>query len=172
LASQTDRAVRLDGRAQFVSLPARWADQPTYSVALWFETTRAGGYLASRDLVFGSKGWSLSIDAQGRLEFRTFNPITGGPQATVAAHPVTDGRPHQVVAVKSGHVQTIYLDGRSAASATFPAAMTAAPGLPISLGRRANGTGYFAGRLDEFAYFGRRLTGKDAADFYSAGTRP
>ena len=76
------------------------------------------------------------------------------------------------VCTKSGHVLQLFVDGRLAASKTYPSFIKSTTPLPIELARRGDGSGSFAGTIDEFAFFGTALRESDVAALYTAGSLP
>jgi hypothetical protein len=76
------------------------------------------------------------------------------------------------VCTKLGHVIQLFVDGRLAASATYPAFIKGTTPPPIELARRGDGSGAFNGTLDEFAFFGTALSESEVAAFHSAGSLP
>lgn len=168
LAGDPDRAVMFDGARQFASIAnGSWMDVPDYAVTLWFRGSRPGGYLAARDN-YASKVWDLAFDPSGRLRFGTFSSFGGHGQSVVSAAPFDDGRPHLAVGVKDGTSMLLYVDGRLAASASWPSyARSTTAGMDLA--RRGNNSGFFAGTLDEFAFFDTPLSAAEVLALYRAG---
>jgi len=173
LTDDPDPSVTFNGSSQYARIPgAPWMNVDTYSFAVWFRATRPSQYVVSHDNLWGSKVWDLSLDKDGHLQCVTFAPFTGGGQTAVSTGVFDDGVRHMAVCTKSGHVLELYVDGRLAASKTYPAFIKSTTPLPIELARRGDGSGSFAGTVDEFAFFGTALRESDVAALYSAGSLP
>lgn len=171
LTDDPDTAVVFDGTTQYVRVPGTASmDVDSYTVTVWFRATETGQYLASRDSYWGSKVWDLLVDASGHIQFQTFAPFTGAPQAAVSPGVYIDGARHMAVATKSGTEVRLYLDGRLVATEDYPSFVPGTPTLPIDLARRGNGSGQLAGTLDEFAFFESALSEADVAELYDAGS--
>ena len=169
LSGDPDAAVAFNGAGQFASIPgAAWMNVPDYSFAVWFSGSKAGRYLLARD-DFRSKVWNLQFDASGHVRFVTYASFGGGGQPVDSRGAYNDGHRHLAVCVKQGSSTLLYVDGELAGSAswrTFATSATAA----IDLGRRGNNRGFFAGTLDEFAFYDTVLSADDALALYRAGT--
>jgi hypothetical protein len=173
LTDDPNPSVTFNGSTEYARIPgATWMNVEDYSVAAWFRATKPSQYVVSHDNVWGSKVWDLSLDKDGHLQCVTFAPFTGSGQTAVSAAIVDDGRRHMAVCTKSGHLLRLFLDGRLVASQTYPTFITSTAPLPIELARRGDGSGSFAGTLDEFAFFGAAITESDVTTLYDAGSLP
>ena len=145
----------------------------TYSVAVWFRATRPSQYVVSHDNVWGSKVWDVSLDKDGHLQCVTFAPFTGGGQTAVStSHRGRRRHGTWPVRTKSGHQLGLFVDGGSPPRRRTPTFITSTTPLPIELARRGDGSGSFAGTLDEFTFFGAALTESDVKTLYDAGSLP
>ncbi len=168
MTGQPGSAVEFHGFPQYVTVPgASWMDVPDYSFAVWFAGTRPGEYLLARDN-FASKVWNLQFDAAGRLEFVTYASFGGDGQAVASRVAYDDGRPHLAVGVKDGDSTRLYVDGELAASASW-SSFARSSTVGIDLSRRGNNFGYFAGTLDEFAFYDTVLPASDVRALFDAG---
>ena len=173
LTEDPDSAVTFNGSTQYAQIPgAAWMNVDTYSFTVWFRATKPSQYVVSHDNLWGTKVWDLSLDKDGHLQCLTFAPFTGGGQTAVSTQVFDDGARHMAVCTKSGQVLQLFVDGRLAASKTYPSFIRSTTPLPIELARRGDGSGSFAGTIDEFAFFGTQLRESDVAALYSAGSLP
>jgi hypothetical protein len=170
VTGDAERAVKLSGLNQYVDVVgAPWMDAPDYSVVVWFNGTGTSRYLASRDDYSRTKVWDVLVDATGRVQFLTYGWATGAGQRAISAHAYNDGRPHMVVATKSGTRMQLFVDGDLVASETFTTFVRGSAAPDIEIGRRGNGIGPFAGTVDEFAFIGRPLSALDVFGLYRVG---
>jgi 4-amino-4-deoxy-L-arabinose transferase-like glycosyltransferase len=169
VSAQPGRAVAFHGFRQYVSVPGgTWMDVPDYSVAVWLQGTRPGEYLFSRD-DFVQKVWNLQLDESGHLRFVTYASFGGAGQSVDSRAVYDDGRPHLAVCVKDAGTMRLYVDGRLVGSASWPTFARSAT-VGIDLARRGNNFGYFAGTLDEFAFYDTVLSAAQVRALFDAGT--
>jgi concanavalin A-like lectin/glucanase superfamily protein len=112
-----------------------------------------------------SSGLHLMLDGSRRVLFR----VGTGSGATTATGPaLATGTWHQIVGTLAGRAAAVYVDGRSVASASLPAAPTAST-RELYLGRYSgSASGYWQGRLDEVSLYGRALSATEVATHYAA----
>ena len=169
LTGDLDTAVAFNGVSQFATIAGGpWMNLPDYTFAVWFSGSKAGRYLLARD-DFRSKVWNLQFDASGQVRFVTYASFAGGGQFVDSSGVYNDGHRHLAVCVKHGSSTLLYVDGDLAGSAswrTFATSATAA----IDLDRRGNNRGFFAGTLDEFAFYDTVLSAADALALYRSGS--
>lgn len=178
LVGDANTAVTLDGSNDYVAISAAsWMNIADYSVEVWFKSTSttAGVYFATRDnAVTGTKIWGLGFNntaGDGKVVFVTWSSVSGSlfqPLYSTTAG-FNDGAWHHVVAVKSGNMVLLYVDGVLENSSTAYSAFDTSSAVGIDLGRRGNSSLYFPGTLDEFAFYPTALSAARIATHYRAG---
>jgi hypothetical protein len=160
----------LSGLNQYVDIAgAPWMDVPDYSVVVWFSGTGTSRYLVSRDDYSHTKVWDVLVDANGRVQFLTYGWATGAGQRAISSRAYNDGRPHMVVATKSGTMMQLFVDGALVSAEQFDTFVHGSVTPDIEIGRRGNGIGYYAGTMDEFAFIDEPLSALDVHGLYRAG---
>ncbi|HEY3337221.1 MAG TPA: LamG domain-containing protein [Propionicimonas sp.] len=155
---------------------AKSTPSASFSLQVWFRTTTtAGGKLAGFENVQTGKGSradrSLYLTNSGRLVFGTYRTTirtVTGPKS------YNDGRWHQATATQAPGGTKLYVDGALVASTTLTGAQPGDGYWRIG-GGNLDGwpsqptSAYFAGSLDEFAYYATALSaGTIAAQFKAA----
>ena len=111
-----------DGTSNWLQTTKSVGTTPTtFSLAIWFSTTKAGGYLiglngSQTSTSGGSFDRHIYVDTGGQLTFGTFS---GGVQAIRSPAAYNDGKWHQAVATMSAATgMALWVDGAKVASNT------------------------------------------------------
>jgi hypothetical protein len=150
------------------SLPL--AGQPR-TVEGWVNTTDSGpDFLAGYGQALGAEGFSVSIDP-------TDVTVSGYEDDLVFTSPaaLNDGSWHFVVATTTRTSATVYVDGTSLGTQTFPTPLdTLAAPEGLEIGAPPQGCcGYFTGGLADIAVFPTALTAAQVtAQFTASGRAP
>ena len=176
----TGRSMTFDGASGSLSSPAITGGMPSvYSLAIWFRTTTTSG---GKLIGFGSAqtGASGTYDRHvylansGRVYFGVYANAVRTVASTAAYN---NGTWHLAVATQSTAGLRLYVDGQLVGADTTTT--TAEPGtsayVRIAYDNLDNWTStptsrYFAGGLDDAAYFTTALTSAQVQALYEAGT--
>ncbi len=180
-ADGDDGSATLDGSAGAVQVPT---DQLKNAVALsfelWFRTGKPNGVLLGiQDVDLGAtpKDWnpSLLVDADGKLRGQLWHG--GSWKPIVSGSAVTDNAWHHAVLTGSGSGQSLYLDGTKVGSLNEPSKSETLARAYLGAGFSSEGwdgqkpgTRYFAGQLDEAAFYTKELTESTVAEHYRSRT--
>jgi hypothetical protein len=178
-ADDTGSAMRFDGNLGYLSSAQLSSAPQVFTVALWFKTTtdRGGklvGYGNARTGPSGIFDRHLYLTDEGRVVFGVY---VDGTRTISSRDSYRDGRWHQAVASVSAAGMRLYLDGALVAA---DAAVTSAEPAPAGYLRvgydnldgwpNAPRSRYFAGTLDEVAFYLRALSAAEVkAQFDAAG---
>lgn len=169
LTGDSDTAVTFNGSNQFANIAgASWMNTADYSIECWFKT---GALAAQRVLVSRDDGatkiWDVLLSTSGNVQMNIFN----GPTAQTVTSPAAyaDNVIHHVVCTLSGTTATVYVDGVQVGQGTGIASNSSTT-QQISVARRNNGTLFYDGTVDEFAYYGTALSSSRVAAHHTAGT--
>ncbi|WP_455569190.1 LamG-like jellyroll fold domain-containing protein [Streptomyces lavendulae] len=174
-----DGSITLDGTKGAVQVPAEpLAGATAVSVEMWFRTDKPSGVLLGlqdTDLGTTPTAWnpSLLIDADGKLRGELWDNALGNP--VVSPSKVTDNKWHHVVITGGANGQTMYLDGTKTGfqpgvvkPETLARAYLGAGYSNTNWDGQPAGTRYFAGQLDEAAFYSKELTAQTVADHFKA----
>lgn len=174
--NDSGRAMTFDGSSGSLSSRALSNGTPsTFSLAIWFQTTRAGGMLIGVEDDGGrtsSSGRFISMsDRSGRIRFGTSSSSTT-PISTSSSY--DDGSWHLAVATASSAGTRLYLDGALAdsdSSTVSRSSSTAYVRVAYSASSSSSSSNpYFSGTLDDATLFTSVLTASQVASLYAAGT--
>ena len=162
-AGHSGQAFELDGNGDFVTLgnPAALRVQD-FTISAWVKRSS----LTQGGLIFGYGfgGYTLGLFDDGKLLVSNVGISFVGTSSLA----ITDDAFHHVAVTKSGNTVTFYVDG--VAETTGPYVTSFSFGTNAAIGARAdNGTGSFAGRIDEVAVFNRPLSEDDILALRSSG---
>ena len=176
----TGSAMTFDGASGYLSSPLVATGIPnTFTLAIWFKTTTTRG---GKLIGFGASQTGVSNNYDRHLYMTNAGTVVFGvyPNAVkTLASPTSynDGTWHQVVATLSSAGMRLYADGKLLAS---DATVTSGEGYTSGYLRvgfdNLDGwvsvptSRYFAGTLDDAAYYSTALTAAQVADQYQAGT--
>lgn len=168
----------LNGSSNWISTTTRVGTTPAnFSLAIWFRTTVAGGYLigintkqTADDVVFDRH---IYLDTSGRLVFGTYSATY---QTVTTSSTYTDGRWHQVVATMStGTGMALWVDGAKVASnSTYTTAQANTGWWSIGYGNLSGWPGapsstYFSGGLRFAAAYRGVLSDAEIVAEYANG---
>ncbi len=154
------------------------APQPAptvYTEALWFETTTAGGALATFGNSVGAansnQDRTIYLTSGGQLAFGTWTGVTN---VITSPSTYTDGKWHLVVATQGSDGMHLYLDGKQVVSNTIAGNQSYTGywqlGIPVNNGWPNRATGRFAGSLSDASLWdGTELTAAQVQTLYAAG---
>ena len=120
LATDTDRALGLNGSSQYFYGNTSYVNPTTFSIEAWFKT--AGGYGSGGQIVGMRNSQSTTATKADRLVYMTnsgqlyFGVYPGAVKTIHSTGSYNDGNPHQVVATLSGAGMFLYVDGTQVAS--------------------------------------------------------
>lgn len=162
----------------------------SFSLELWVNSlSQTGGelvrkYQCSLNCVAGESTayWDLALAANGNPSFGTRTDAGANIiETTDTLHAVNDGHWHHLVGVRDATASTdiLYVDGQLAATTSLAPVddgpMTNQDGEvdPITFGAAIDGgkstlVGFFAGGIDEVAYYSQALTASQIAAIYAA----
>ena len=185
VANDENGAITFDGVDDIAVLPPASgiaAGDTSYTIEAWishpevdandrviWEQQSAGGYAVT----FALAGTSAP-DAGALFFQQNTGPTTG--DVTVSSTRIDDGNPHHVVAVNTGAITQIWVDGVLSITGPAFAAMNAPESVRIGYGNAYNsvatifGSGMFAGTIDEVAVYDSALDATRIAAHYAAGT--
>jgi hypothetical protein len=174
----TGSAVSFNGTTDYAGYATAVAVTGTYTIETWFKTTTPRG---GRLVGFGAQATGASKTTDRQLYMADSGQVVYGinpPSYKVVTSPKSynDGVWHHAMATRSGAGLTLYLDGALVASAGTTTSSSAYSGF-FRLGydsltgwTPAPTSSFFAGTLDDAAYYNKSLTANDAADHYAAGS--
>lgn len=146
-----------------------------FTVQVWFRTaTRTGGKIAGFESARTGNGSrhdrSLYLTDAGRLVFGTRD---GRPRTLTSPASYADGAWHQATATQSGDGTRLYVDGKLVAKNSTRRAQAGSGYWRLGGGNLAGwpsrpSSSYFAGSVDEFAYYGSALSAATIAAQYRA----
>jgi hypothetical protein len=171
-----DAAVQTLGTsASGVSLGAKTTPAKAFTVQVWFRsTTRAGGKIlgfeSSRTGSGSRADRSLYLTNDGRLAFGT---RAKSRQTVVSAARFTDGGWHRATATQSSSGTRLYVDGVLVAKGSAKKAQAGSGYWRLGGGNLSGwpsrpASAWFAGGLDEFAYYPTALSAATIAAQYRA----
>lgn len=175
-AIRGNNAIQTDGDpTSGVYQAAKSTPSKAFSVQVWFKTTStAGGKIAGFENVQVGKGSradrSLYLTDSGSLVFATYNGVI---RKVTSPKSYNDGRWHQATATQSSSGTRLYVDGVQVASTSLTGAQAGTGYWRIGGGNldampSKPSSGYFAGSLDEFAYYGTALSASTVAAQFKA----
>ena len=182
VSGQVGQAIRFDGKASFLEVPASAAmdaGEGDFSVEIWLRTTvkdRIRNLADHRNEA--PRGWLLYI-RRDQPGFQVADAAMVADAVPAGAPAIADGRWHHVVGVAKRlppQPPAIYVDGRGPfkGQRNVPLANLSHQ-TPLWFGRHhrnsyvAREDYFFTGDLDEFAFYRRALTPADVAALYRAG---
>ncbi len=183
IPGSADGAVLLDGTNDNVSVPTNSIYWPSATVSVtiecWYKgtdvgTTLAAGTVGPKAFVAANVGGSdkryvLGLDGAGKVRCYTdAQYIVTGPSTTT----VNDNNWHHIVLTitASSYDTELYVDGTLQATNSTPNdAGQGSPNLVIGRNERQATNGYLAGRVDEVAVYGTKLSGARILAHYQAG---
>jgi hypothetical protein len=165
-----------DGSVEYVDVPYNAALNPAgdFTAECWFSPDGAGNttcIMSSFDFDNGGsirRGWIFYQGTQSQLQFRTYFGTSGNLTA-ITSIPMTVGTYYHAVLTRSNSVFRIYLNGSLAGSVT-DASYLPATHSDYTIGIRSDGSFPWAGKIDEVAFYGSRLSDSTIAAHYSAAT--
>ena len=149
-----------------------WNPDESFSLELWVRTTSAG---PGNKVFIGRQGydsethWWIGMDGQGYATFYLLDILWQGIGLEKSGVPLTDGKWHQIVAIKDGnqHVNKLYVDGQLVNSGSFKYVNSFASQSPVNIGYLDVADKYrFNGDIDEVKLFGRVLSAEEIQDRY------
>ncbi|HLJ92090.1 MAG TPA: LamG domain-containing protein [Gemmataceae bacterium] len=174
IANDSDTAVSFDGASSHIRVLSAVGDD--FSVELWMNTTT--------DSLFGAQGyqgtglvWSDVPGTANDWIVAYLNDVacffTGNPDdSIIGMTPLNDGNWHHIVATRvKGGDKNLYVDGNLEANGTTNG--NTLMGNPvIEIGGNTLDRRYFAGSLDEVAFYSAALTPNQVLTHYKAGIGP
>ncbi|RTY36918.1 DUF4347 domain-containing protein, partial [Chlorobium phaeovibrioides] len=140
-----------------------------YTISAWVkpaDTALNQSIFYARENTADEKYLDLCVNSDGTLTFivRTIYPDTQGSVTSTVR--VDDGRWHNVTAVKSGSVHTLYIDGVSAGMFTLGENLMQLDYFYIGASRTDsnNIAQFFNGRIDEFRLWDKALSASELRD--------
>ena len=179
LTRETDKAATFDGLDDYVRVDRAISDD--FSIEFWFKSTQGIGAatitdwyntagLVDADVTGTANDFGVGLRSDGRVLAGIGNPDTTIISTTSTAY--NDGNWHHVVftRTRSPSALALYVDGVANGTAVgSTASLTASSAL--NFGKRASGSNYFAGSLDEVAVYNRVLSAATVLKHYQAGVR-
>ena len=171
LGSSPDTALGFDGTTGYISLGDPSALQPQQvSVEAWVNTTSTPGNVNAivRKRFYG---YRLGLNQNGtpRFQIENSNAIE---YAATGATSVADGHWHYLVGTYNGSQVCLYVDGVAAGACQTAGTIYYSTDL-VAIGRDGGAAGgYFTGRIDEVAIYGRALTAAEVQAHYAAALPP
>ncbi len=174
---QVSLAIDLDGVTEHISVPddnaLDFSAGQDFAVALWMKAAAAQpdtGAVGNSIVDKGSSGahypYTLQMANDGRV-VASRSDGTHLPQVT-SAYAANDGLFHHIALVKSGETLTLYVDGEVSGSASDSTSGTTTNTSALYVGQRDDGTGHFAGTVDELLVFQRALSLYEVRDLFRA----
>ncbi|MFJ6934766.1 LamG-like jellyroll fold domain-containing protein [Streptomyces sp. NPDC101132] len=177
-----DASVTLDGAEGAIEVPSDSLSGATaLSAEMWFRTGTPGSVLLglqNTEIGTTPTKWnpSLLIDSAGKLRGHFWDGSSANPIVSSAS--VADNEWHHVVLTGNSSGQTMYLDGRKVGfqagvvkPETLLHAYLGAGYASSGWDGAAAGTRYFAGQLDEAAFYNKALTATAVGNHYRARTQ-
>jgi uncharacterized repeat protein (TIGR01451 family) len=171
---QVGQAFQLNGSTGKISLSdSPSLDSASFSVGGWFQLTQAPAagsvsYLASK-YDGNARGWTLGVNSNLIPTFSLYsqgasagpNGVINGTANATAATPLALNQWYYLSATfdTTTGTATLYVNGTAAATATLTPTDYSPSFTPLVIGSASwtNG-GYFAGKVDEFAFYNRALS--------------
>jgi PKD repeat protein len=172
VSSGSGSSAAFDGSTGGVATTTSYDAPNSYSLETWFNTTTTSG---GKLIGFGSSqtGYSGNYDRHvymeqdGRLQFGTW---TGQMNLASSAASYNDGRWHHVVATQGADGMKLYVDGAQVGSNPTTASDGYRGYLRVGGDSSWNsGSGYWAGSLDEAAFYTRPLDASTVAQHFALG---
>lgn len=156
-----DTAMTFNGTTSVITVPTAASLHPgdTFSIEAWFKTTA----IAGAELVDSgaANDYQLGITGAGKL----FAQKRGVATIMTSTGAYNDGVWHHVVWTKATTTNHLYVDGVDVTPAVTNAAIVGGA-TSITIGNGADG--FFAGSLDEVAFYGVALSPVQVAAHYAA----
>ena len=179
LAGDSDTAITLDGSTQDVDIPYNTQLNTTmFSAEIWAKPANANAnqaiFSSGQPAASNRTGWVVYQLNGSNYSFRPFknsgaNTVTGttaGIGDSVAS--VTVGQWQHIVVVNDGTNCILYVNGAAIASASSTTYAAAADG-GTTLAKRYGSANWFAGSLDEAAFYTTALSPADVLAHYQNG---
>ena len=172
--SFTTKSVLFGGTNEYVTMGDVLGFEYTdpFSVSFWLKTTTSGYLISKMDSA--PRGWGAYITASSGIEFLLINTSATNLIDVFGPTGLNDGRWHHVVWTTDGTTAagvTCYVDGSAVGTTTSSDTLSAtivSTG-PLNLASRTNGTGVYAGDLDEVAVYDKELTSGEVTAIYNGG---
>ncbi|WP_242918056.1 LamG-like jellyroll fold domain-containing protein [Pontibacter liquoris] len=164
------QAVKLDGTAQYATVPDNTSLDITNSITLaaWIKPEKiATQYILKKATQATVDGYELSLANTGRVFFR-FNQATGSDtyrQNSLASYPVDGNTWMHIAATYNGSVIKIYINGVENSSKTLTAPPSInANNLALAIGAQSDGASKFQGAIDEVRVYNTALSATQIKD--------
>ena len=174
----TGTAVTFNGSTDYAGYGTALTVTGTYTIETWFKTTTTRG---GRLVGFGASATGVSRTTDRQLYMTDSGQVVYGinpPSYKIITSPSSynDGAWHHAMATQSSAGMNLYLDGTLVATAGTTTNSSTYSGF-FRLGydsltgwTSAPTSSFFAGTLDDVAYYTKALTATDATDHYAAGS--
>jgi PKD repeat protein len=172
LTGDPDTAMSFNGSTGYVAVANRSNLNPTgdLTVEAWAKPAGSrSGAIVHKGGASGNSVWQyrLSLTSGNRWRGTVFSGSTAYT-VTDPGTPSTTGWTHLAM-TRSGSLLTLYVNGRSVATATVPGATNTSTGL-LAIGRTGSSTtDYFNGSVDEVAFYPTALSSSRIFAHYTAG---
>ncbi|MDX5421019.1 MAG: putative Ig domain-containing protein [Hymenobacteraceae bacterium] len=149
-----------------------WRPDESFSIELWTRTeasTAGNRVMIGRDGADSDMHWWIGADDSGRAGFMLLDILWQGIYVGESGPRITDGKWHQVVAVRDAGtgVNRLYVDGEKVAEGRHIYENSFASQSPVNIGYLNRAGGYrFEGDLDEVKLFGRALSDAEIRQRY------
>ena len=163
-------AVTFDGQSGTIGSAQQYTNPTVYSEEAWFNTTTTNG---GKIMGFGNQqsGLSSSYDRHvymlpsGQLVFGTW---TGTENLAQTTGSYNDGKWHYVVATQGPDGMKLYVDGQLAATNPQTQAQNYSGYWRVGGDSPWSGSAYFAGTIDEVAFYSTELSATQVTNHYKA----
>jgi hypothetical protein len=167
LAGDSDRATRLDGISEYVTVPdAASLDLANGAITLETWVKRSNAVVTSMCLIDkGSGAFQFCLDNNNTVFLR--NGVAYVSRSTTS---ITDTSWHHLVATKTAAAAALYIDGVNVTgTVTNQVFVSTTAALLFGVVNPFSGGGYLAGAIDEFALYNVALSAATVLDHYKAG---
>lgn len=169
LSGDPDTATSFDGSSSYLSVAdASWLDPASgFSVEVWVKSSSSSGTVVAKPYALGSSV-SYALLVSGGYAVAAVDS-TGGPVTATSASRIDDGQWHLLDLTFDGSSLRLYVDGASPVSSSVSGTLQFASNA-LQVGRQDGTGGWFAGSIDDVAFYATALTGSQIAAHNAAGT--
>lgn len=167
LSADPDRAASFDGVDDRVSLTADGlAPGPAFSLEAWIRPAALPAAGAFASIATRPESYSLQLNGP-RLEWTVIDALGARHRLQAPAGAVAPGATNHVAGTYDGVTQRLYVDGVEVARTGL--AVSAGTGAGFFIGSWDGGQEFFAGTVDEVAYYNHVLTGLQVKKHHDLG---